>query len=292
MLEPIRPKGPPLNALRAFESAARLGGFAAAANELCVTPGAITQHVKTLEAWVGAALFKRHSKGVVLTPLGESTLSQFSAAFDQLGVAVQNLRSSAAPSTLRIAALPSVAQLWLSPRLQSVHEKLPDTAISITAMEYAPNLLREAFDISLFFSDPPLPCNALKVSDADTFPVCSPSLGKLINQPSDLLKFPLLKDATLTDDWRRWLAAAEPGADFVLGGPSFSLYSLALEEAKSGAGVLIGHSPLVQHELEKGTLIAPFDTKVRISRVLALTTAIPLNESKSICAVVDALLDD
>ena len=109
MLEPVRPKGPPLNALRAFESAARLGGFAAAASELCVTPGAITQHIKTLEAWVGAPLFKRHSKGVVLTTLGESTFNEFVQAFDQLGSAVQNLRSRAAPDTVRIAALPSIA---------------------------------------------------------------------------------------------------------------------------------------------------------------------------------------
>ena len=137
MLLPSRPKGPPLNALRAFESAARLGGFAAAAGELCVTSAAVTQHIKSLEHWVGAPLFERRSQGVRLTPLGNSALREFSSAFDQLGMAVQTLRARAEPQLLRIAALPSIAQLWLSPRLPAVHRELPDLKLSITAMDRA-----------------------------------------------------------------------------------------------------------------------------------------------------------
>lgn len=292
MLEPVRPKGPPLNSLRAFESAARLGGFAAAANELCVTPGAITQHIKTLETWVGAALFERHSKGVVLTPLGESTLREFSLAFDQLGAAVQSLRSRATPTTIRIAALPSVAQLWLSPRLQAIHEVLPDIKISIVAMEYPPNLLREAFDISLFFVEPPLPANAIKVCDDEIFPVCAPAIAERIREPSDLANFPLLQDTTLTDDWRRWLSRVEPDANLALTGPSYSLFSLAVDEARNGAGVLIGHAPLVQRDIDAGTLVAPFEARIRIPSVLALTTANPIGESQILESVARVLLCD
>lgn len=92
-ISPPRPKGPPLNALRAFEAAARLGGFAAAADELCVTSGAIAQHIKSLESWAGADLFERRSQGVRLTALGSAVAAQFSAAFDGLGEAVHSLRS-------------------------------------------------------------------------------------------------------------------------------------------------------------------------------------------------------
>ena len=88
---------PALNALRAFEAAARHGSFSAAAEELNVTPGAIAQHVKSLEAWTGEKLFKRNAQGIELSLLGASVLSDFTAAFDRLGDAMRNLRASAAP---------------------------------------------------------------------------------------------------------------------------------------------------------------------------------------------------
>ncbi|NNJ74593.1 MAG: LysR family transcriptional regulator, partial [Anderseniella sp.] len=107
-IAPPRPKDLPLTALRAFEAAARLGGFAAASQELGVTPGAITAHVKSLEASLGAKLFERTARGVQLTALGDAVLPGFTAAFDQLGLAVQTLRNKAAPSAVHIAALPSL----------------------------------------------------------------------------------------------------------------------------------------------------------------------------------------
>ena len=99
-ISPPRPKGPPLNALRAFETAARRGSFTAAADELCVTPGAIAQHIKTLESWAGARLFIRQAHGVKLTTLGSDILPGFVSAFDQLGDAVQTLRARAEPHNI------------------------------------------------------------------------------------------------------------------------------------------------------------------------------------------------
>jgi len=156
-ISPPKPKGPPLNALRAFESAGRLGGFSIAAEELHVTPGAIAQHVKALEGWFGADLFERRSQGVNLSALGESVLTDFSDAFDQLGAAVQTLHLRANPKHIRIAALPSIAQLWLSPRLPAIRTKAPDISISVTAMEHRPKLTREPFDLSIFYDDGPAP---------------------------------------------------------------------------------------------------------------------------------------
>ncbi|EFO33384.1 HTH-type transcriptional regulator TrpI [Roseibium sp. TrichSKD4] len=122
---PPRPKGPPLNALRAFEAAARLGSFSLAALELNVSPGAVAQHVKAIELWAGASLFERHAQGVRLNQIGERVLPDFEAAFDLLADASRKLRLAAAPSEIRIAALPSVAQLWLSPRLPKIRRVIP-----------------------------------------------------------------------------------------------------------------------------------------------------------------------
>ena len=146
MLTPPRPKSVPLNALRAFEAAARLGGFKAAAIELNVTAGAVAQHIKSLENWAGSPLFERMSQGVGLTDLGREVSSDFQAAFDMLGKATTKLRDIAGPRQIRIAVLPSIAQLWLSHRLPQARSIEADTTISITALDTPPNLGREAYD--------------------------------------------------------------------------------------------------------------------------------------------------
>lgn len=123
-----------MNALRAFEAAARLGGFLSAAEELCVTPGAVSQQIKTLELWTGASLFRRRSQGVELTDLGRDVAADFSAAFDAMGMATRALQNGAGRGKISIATLPSVAQLWLSPRLPTLRAAFPEIEISISAM--------------------------------------------------------------------------------------------------------------------------------------------------------------
>lgn len=265
-VSPPRPKDLPLTALRAFEAAARLGGFSAAAAELGVTPGAVTAHVKTLETALGAALFDRTTRGVRLTALGRRVLPEFVAAFDALGAAVQTLRREAAPRTVHIATLPSIAQLWLSPRLPALRAAAPEIAISITAMETPPNLKRAPYDLSLFYDAAP----AGRLEDDVIFPVCAPALAARLARPEDLVDAPCLSDATWSDDWAAWAAEAMPGAAFVPRGPVFSLYALAVEETVNGAGVLIGHQALVAAHLRRGDLVAPFDRRVRLDRGLRL----------------------
>lgn len=276
---PPRPKGPPLNALRAFEAAARLGGFAAAAEELCVTSGAVAQHVKSLEAWAGSDLFERRSQGVRLTVLGAAVAEQFSAAFDSLGEAVHGLRAGAAPREVRIAALPSVAQLWLGPRLPALRAAAGDVMISVTATETSPNLRREPFDLSMFFEDGPGGPGSMEVGRDVIFPVCSPSLAARFNTPKDLVEANFLHDATWVDDWTAWLAVAAPGVKLDLRGPVFSLYALAVEEAASGAGVLIGHEPLIASHLASGALVDPFGIRVRLDRHLTIACARPVGRN-------------
>ena len=261
---PPRPKDLPLTALRAFEAAARLGGFAAASQELGVTPGAITAHVKSLEAVLGATLFERTARGVQLTALGHSVLPRFTEAFDGLGLAVQALRNEAVPSAVHIATLPSLAQLWLSPRLPALRSAAPDISISITAMEAPPNLKRVPYDLSLFYGNDPKGALARDV----IFPVCSPAMAAKLRSTEDLSQVSCLSDSTWVDDWAIWCRAA--GSDFIPRGPVFSLYTLAVEETINGAGVLMGHEALVASHLASGELVAPFDLKVQLDASLRL----------------------
>ncbi len=286
---PHRPKGPPLNSLRAFEAAARLGGFASAADELCVTPGAVSQHLKTLEEWAGAHLFERRSQGVTLTPLGELVAAEFNTAFDRMGEAVHTLRSQAAPKKVHIAALPSIAQLWLSPRLPGIRLAAPDVSISVTTMEKRPNFRREPFDISIFFEENPSPPGSIKICRETIFPICAPSIASRLKQPSDLETVTFLHDAAWLSDWELWLSSAVPNASFDTSGPVFSLYSLALEEAKNGAGVLIGHEPLVRASLDSGDLVAPFKKRLSLNRNLIITLADDKEASATTRDIVNAI---
>lgn len=269
-VSPPRPKGPPLNALRAFEAAARLGGFAQAAEELCVTPGAVSQHIKALEGWAGTPLFERRTHGVRLTPAGALLAPEFTAAFDRLGVAVRALQAQGPERSVHVAALPSLAQLWLSPRLPALRRAFPEVRFSVTALERPPNLMREMFDWSLFIEVPTGAAGEFVLEPDEIFPVCAPGLAACLTCPADLLAQDLLTDDSWSDDWGLWAAAAGLPASPAPEGHRFSLYALALEEARSGAGVLIGHGCLVRDALADGSLVAPFDLRVPTGRALVL----------------------
>lgn len=290
VVSPPRPKGPPLNALRAFEAAARLGGFTAAAEELCVTPGAVAQHIKTLEEWAGTELFERRSQGVQLTAAGAAIVPEFVTAFDRLGEAVQALRAAALPREVRIAALPGLAQLWLSPRLPEIRRNLPEAVISVTAQEQPPNMTREPYDLSLFYREmKSLPPHCVDLGADVIFPVCAPQIADRFGSVQDLAGATFLHDATWSDDWQTWLAAAVPGAGFDTTGPGYSLYALAVEEAVNGAGVLIGHEALVARQIRAGKLVQLFDQPVRLAKKLVLERSKSLASEAVVGKIVAAL---
>jgi len=283
---PPRPKGPPLTALRAFEAAARLGGFAAAATELGVTPGAVAAHIKLLEEDFGSALFERHARGVRLTAVGERVLPSLVAAFDALGLAVQTLRAEAAPKDIHIATLPAVADLWLAPRLSAIRSLLPGVNLSVTALESPPDLKRVPFDLSLFFEAPD---SGKSIAPDIIFPVCTPGLANRLRHPADLAGVPCLTDSAWASDWAVWLQSALPEKTFTPRGPTFSLYSLAVREALEGAGVLIGHQVLVATQLASGALVAPFHHQVALPRVLTLRALKPARPGTIAARVADLL---
>jgi DNA-binding transcriptional LysR family regulator len=283
-VSPPRPKDLPLTALRAFEAAARLGSFAKAAVELAVTAGAVTAQVKAIEAALGARLFERTARGVMLTAIGVRVLPELTAAFDALAGAVQVLRAEAAPRVVHIATLPAIAQLWLSPRLPALRAAAPEIEISITAMEAPPNLKRAPYDLCLFFGE-----TGELISQDVIFPVCSAGFASRLHGPEDLTRVSCLSDSSWSDDWAIWAKAAMPEANFAPRGPVFSLYALAVEEAAGGAGVLIGHQALVATHLAVGALVAPFQPKVTLPGGLRLWSARPMRPGTAVQRVATFL---
>lgn len=275
----------PLNALRAFEAAARTGAFTLAAAELGVTPGAVTAHVKALEERLGAALFERQARGVRLTALGLAAVEELTGAFDALAGAEARLRALALPQEVHIATLPAIAQLWLSPRLPALRAAEPEIAVSITALEAPPNLKRSLHDLSLF----PAETGGLLVARDELFPVCSPGMAARLSQVEDLGGVPCLSDTAWDRDWEVWLAAV--GAKVSVRGPVFSLYALAVEEAVNGAGVLMGHGALVSRHLQRGALVEPFPMRAPLPQGLRLWSARPMAKGSAVARVADFLAD-
>ena len=230
-----------------------------------MTPGAVAQQVKQLEAWAGAPLFERRAHGVGLTEAGKVTLPALTEAFDQMGSAVQVLRQATSPSRLHIAALPAIAQLWLAPRMPEIRASVPDLVLSVTAMENSPNLAREPFDLALFYGDE----GGVVLAEDVIYPVCAPTLAADLQTPEGLAHVPCISDAVWSGDWRLWLEHI--GApNMALQGPAQSLYALAVEEALNGAGVLMAHEALIQPYLESGALVAPFSDRLSLPRQMRL----------------------
>ncbi len=259
-LKSPRPRLPKMNALRAFEAAARHERFTGAAEELGVTPGAIAQQVKSLEAWFGQDLFHRHKRGVSLTDPARIALPELIAAFDAFGGAVRSMNNLMHSQKISIAALPAIAQLWLTPRMPKFSAAFPEMQVSISALEEAPNLNRELFDIALFFEEGS--GEGIPLGQDKLMPVCNPSLlegAEPVTSPADLARLPLLHDAVWKGDWARWLQVAKVRGVDPNQGPAYSLYSMALQAAIDGAGVLIGHSLLIEDMLADGRLVTPFE---------------------------------
>lgn len=256
-LAPLGPPPLPLNALVALETVLRVGGFAAAASELGVTASAVAGRIRVVEDWAGRALFQRHAQGVTPVPDARAIHPALAQALAGLGGALEPV----ARAQVRIAALPAIAQLWLAPRLPALRAALPGVTVAVTALEQAPTGKVAPYDLALFMA-----AHGGLMLDRDALlPVCTPDLAARLNTPADLARLPCLGDAVWARDWADWarVAGITPPQPVL-----HSLYALAVDEALCGAGVLMGHLPLVRRHLQSGALIAPF--AIRAQRAAAL----------------------
>lgn len=270
---------PPLNALRAFEAAARHGSFAIAARELHVTPAAISHQIKGLEGILGLRLFRRLKRGLELTRAGQAFLPKLREGFERLGEAVSDLHSLNEPGTLAVSAATSFATRWLAPRLHRFVAAYPDLDVRITAStrlidpgkgETGPGDAQagspvEDADIVVRFGTGDYPGFRVdKLLAVSVTPLCSPRLNAgehPIRSAADLRHHVLIGDNVSFDDgrplWEAWFEAAGIAGADTSPGLRFNHAMLALEAAAEGMGVVLGMPVLAGSDLASGRLIAP-----------------------------------
>ena len=258
----------PLNALRAFEAAARYLSFTKAAEELHVTPAAVSQHVKQLEAQLGVPLFIRLTRALRLTEAGQDVLPMLSEGLDHLAEVTERLRAHGAGNTLTISVSPSFGAMWLVPRLDRFYAQHPEIEIRLDGTDRRVDVARGEADLAIRYGAGGYA--GLRVDhlfDQRNTPVCSPRLLQTaaLTTPQDLRHHSLLHVEWADTDasWRMWLHAAGVTGIDATKGPRFSQESMAVEAALDGQGVALLGDRLVADYLADGRLICPFDQALR-----------------------------
>jgi LysR family transcriptional regulator, glycine cleavage system transcriptional activator len=254
---------PPLPAIRAFEAAARLGGFQSAGEELHVSAGAVAHQIRQLEAWLGVTLFQRLARGVALTPAGRQYAEALKPLLHGLAEVSESIRRLGDERVVTVTSVPSFVSRWLMPRLGSLRERHPDIDMRVLASLHPVDFLREGVDVAIRLGPGPYPGLKADVLMEEHFhAVCSPAfLAKAgpLQEPADLLKQPLLHDeidARIPDEivWPRWFKAfgityRGPSR------PSFSHTYLTLEAAASGQGIAVAGEPFIAEDVKSGRLV-------------------------------------
>ncbi|MCB1745315.1 MAG: transcriptional regulator GcvA [Gammaproteobacteria bacterium] len=262
---------PPLNALRAFEAAARHSSLSQAARELHVTPAAVSHQVKALEAQLGTRLLVRVSRGVTLSEAGKQLAPSLTEAFNRMTDAVQQLSVFNQRRALTVSVAPSLGGKWLIPKLETFGLRHPDVAVRIDASNALVDLDREGVDMAIRYGRGDYPGLEVECLIAETaFPVCSPRLlerGPKLASPVDLARHTLIHteydgSSAHYPDWSMWLNVV--GLPELQGQRELciSLASMAVDAAVAGQGVLLVGRSLVQQDLDAGRLVRLFDASV------------------------------
>lgn len=254
-------KLPPLNAVRAFEVAARHVSFTKAAAELNVTHGAVSRQVALLEHWLGTSLFHRSSSQLTLTDGGRSYLSEVSAVLDRLAVASMYMMQQAAPTALRVNAPPTFTMRWLIARMSVFQRKHPDVEIRLTTSLSPVNFQENAYDVAIRGGHAPLDgCGAIPFMTEIIAPVCHVDLVERLQlqQPGDLQNHTLIGYATEPYSWSDWLEAAQMPDLKAASTLKFEQMYFALQAASEGLGLVLVPLFLVIDDIVAGRLCVPF----------------------------------
>jgi LysR family glycine cleavage system transcriptional activator len=251
---------PPLNALRAFEVAARHESFTQAARELHVTHGAVSRQVALLEAWLGKPLFNRTRSQVVLTDTGRRYLAEVTPALDRLAVASAQVQERSSPATLMVSAPPTFTMRWLIPRLSGFQRQHAAVEVKLTTSLAPVDFSQQGYDLAIRGATAPLAgCRSTPFMTETIVPVCHADLlERGLRTPSDLVRHALIDYATAPYAWSTWLAAAGvPGLQpaSTLG---FEQMYFALQAAAEGLGLVLVPLFLVADDIIAGRLCAPF----------------------------------
>ncbi len=279
---------PPLNALKAFEAAARHLSVKKAAIELNVTPAAVSHQIRTLEEYLNIQLFHRYNRALELTDAARASLPKMREGFDCLAQAVERLRAHQSPGMLTVSAAPSFAARWLMPRLHRFLVAHPEIDVRLSARmrrvsvdgkgDVAERATLEGWlddsDVAIIYGRGHYPgLRVNKLFDLTITPVCSPKLLEgehALKTPADLKHHMLVHDDTgdLYDGesfWDVWLKAANVSGLDTKHGPRFSHAVLAFEAALDGVGVLASMPVLANEDIAAGRLVTPFELRVPLA---------------------------
>jgi LysR family glycine cleavage system transcriptional activator len=252
---------PSLNALKAFEAAARHGSFTRAAEELCVTQGAVSHQVKALEGELGLMLFRRERQRLVITEAGRTYLETVRDAFDRLAAGTERLLQRQGAGSLTVSSSPNFAAKWLVHRLARFAEVHPGIELRIGAAVQHVDFARDDVDLAIRHGDGHWPgLHVARLCVERLFPVCSPALlrgRRGLRSPADLARHTLLH---LNDrqDWAKWFEVAGARGIDLARGPVFDQAHLVIDAAIGGQGVALARTALVAWDLLAGRLACPF----------------------------------
>lgn len=288
-------KRPRLNALRTFEAAGRHLSFSVAGEELGVSQAAVSQQIRQLEGYLDARLFLRRNRGLSLTGVGEAYHLAVHEALDRLDAITDQLFPGSQDHVVTVQCTPSVATLWLIPRLGRLHAAHPNIDLRIVTLaaergRSSPGLV----DIEIATLDPgDAGPNCRELMTARIAPVCAPSLLRTgqWSQPSDVLRFDLLHVLGYRDDWHRWFRSVGLSDQKIPGGASFDGSLMALEAAVNGDGIMLGRRPFIDPHLQSGDLALPFGDRHALTTTYFLRWPEAARTRRDVTAVMDWLVE-
>ncbi|OZI31220.1 LysR family transcriptional regulator [Bordetella genomosp. 10] len=265
---------PPLNPLRAFEVAARHLSFTRAAEELCVTPSAVSHQIKVLEDNLGVPLFVRDSKSLILTSAGKAYLPGVQEAFRQLVQATYRVQRERQMQALKLNLPPTFAVKWLIPRMKRFKARHPEIDLRVSTTKNMSDFERDDVDVEVRYGRGDYPgLHAERCLAVEVTPVCSPALldgAAPLARADDLRHHTLLHDDSTYDDvsnpdWATWMAHAGVSGVDTSRGPSFWPSHLVIDAAIDGLGVALAKRNWVRRDIAAGRLVEPFpDLALRI----------------------------
>jgi LysR family glycine cleavage system transcriptional activator len=282
-----------MQALRAFEAAARMRSLTRAAESLHLTHGAISHQIKSLEADFGVRLIERAGRGIRLTDEGERFATRVRAVLSDLGDAVREVTELANPRQLRVSVMPSFAARWLLPRIGRFFAQHPEIDLDVIANNALADFKRDDVDVAIRhgLGDWPGVVSEHVLDDA-AFPVCSPRLanGRLPARPADLSGYTLLRSEG--ESWKSWFEAAGLDWPEPTRGPMFSDSSHTMQAAIDGQGIALARSSLLGNDVHNGVLVRLFDIVVSLPRKYFLVYPPRLVDSPKLAPFREWLFDE
>ena len=246
----------PISAIRAFEAAARTGSFRDAANELHLTPSAVSHAIRKLESAMSTTLFERSARSVRLTPAGENLMRHAGTAFDNLRRGIEEV-AGRGPQLLRVHCAPSFAAQWLAPRLGKFLAAEPCLEVRLAASTEYARFTNDDFDIDIVYGQPRSDTlEVVPLGEETVTPLCTPQLARRIRKPRDLFNQVLIRSEVKQVQWHQWFTANGLETP-TIHGMRFDRSFLAIAMASSGLGVTLESTRLAEREIEAGRLVAP-----------------------------------